>query len=64
MLTTQVLIVWLVVALVGAGAWQWLGKRLFSGAARDFRRRRRNYGRVASRRRSPTVKLAVRVARS
>ncbi|HXP60500.1 MAG TPA: hypothetical protein VN829_08420 [Dongiaceae bacterium] len=63
MLTTQVLILWLAVALVGAGAWQLLGKRLFSGPARDFRRRRRNYGRVASRRRGPTVRLAVRVAR-
>jgi len=64
MLTIQVLIFWLLVALVGAAAWQLLGKRFFSGAARDDRRRRRNYGRVASRRRSPTVKLAVRVVRS
>jgi hypothetical protein len=64
MLTTQVLVFWLVIALVGAGAWQSLGKRFLTGEARDFRRRRRNYGRVASRRHSPTVKLAVRVARS
>ena len=64
MLTTQVLIFWLLVVLVGRAAWQLRGKRFFCGAARDYRRRRRNYGRVASRWRSPTVKLAVRVVRS
>ena len=64
MVTIQLLSFWLAVALVGAGAWQLLGKRFLSESARDYRRRRRNYGRVASRRRSPTVRLAVRVARS
>jgi len=64
MLTTQVLISGLLVALVGAGAWQLFGKRFLSSEARDFRRRNRNYGPVQSRRRRPTVKLAVRVLRS
>jgi len=64
MLTTQFLISGLLVALVGAGAWRLFGKRFLSSEARDFRRRRRNYGRVQSRRRSPSVKLAVSMVRS
>ena len=64
MLTTGTLIFWLTLALLAGAAWHWLGKCLFSDEARDRRRRQRNYGKVASRRHGPGVKLAVRLGRS
>lgn len=54
---------WLVVAVAGVAALQYLG-RAFGPEARDRRRRRRNYGPVHSRRHRPTVQLVVKVLRA
>ncbi len=64
MLTTQFLLVCGVVAMAGFGVWELLGKRVLSAENRDRRRRRRNYRRVVSKRRGPTVRLAVNASRA
>ena len=63
MMTTESLVFWVAVALVGTAAWQFFGKRVFGVEARERRRRSRSYGRAVSRRRGPGVRMAVRVAR-
>ena len=64
MMTTETLIFWMGVALLGTAAWQFAGKRLLGFEARERRRRSRSYGRAVSRRRGPGVRMAVRVART
>ena len=54
----------LVLAMIGFGLWELIGKRAFSAENRDRRRRRRNYRRVVSRRRGPSVRLAVHTGRA
>ena len=55
------MVFWMAVALLAATVWHLLGKRFLSLDAFERRRRGRSYGRVSSRRRRPTVRLAVRV---
>ena len=64
MLTIDTLILWLVVALIGTAGWQLLGRRFLSPQAVERRRRDRSHRRVVSRRRGPTVRLAVRAPAS
>jgi hypothetical protein len=64
MVMTGALIFWVVLALLGYAGWQWLDKRFLSLEARDRRRRRKSYRRVRSSRNRPTVRLAVKVART
>jgi hypothetical protein len=55
-----VFLLFAVVAVMGA----WLLSRILNPEAKNRRRRGRNYGRVISQKHRPTVRLAVKAARS